>query len=158
VAVPDFAPTVLELCGVAAPASMQGTSLVPLLRGERPPWREELFTEQLMDIQNYPRSESVRTREWKYIRYFKRTEDPRQAGRMFRGTLDNYNDCLVSSLRLEQPVYEELYHLGEDPGEVTNLAGDPACRPTLEHFRARVVALGRELKGDLQAPPLTVRL
>jgi arylsulfatase A-like enzyme len=158
VAVPDFAPTVLELCGVAAPASMQGTSLVPLLRGERPPWREELFTEQLMDIQNYPRSESVRTREWKYIRYFKRTEDPRQAGRMFRGTLDNYNDCLVSSLRLEQPVYEELYHLGEDPGEVTNLARDPACRPTLEHFRARVVALGRELKGDLQAPPLTVRL
>ena len=32
----DFAPTFLEAAGVAVPASMQGRSLVPLLRGETP--------------------------------------------------------------------------------------------------------------------------
>ena len=32
----DFAPTFLEAAGVAVPASMQGRSLLPLLRGETP--------------------------------------------------------------------------------------------------------------------------
>ncbi len=155
VAVPDLAPTIMELCGFDVPDSMQGTSLRPLLDGEEPEWRTELLTEQLMDIQNYPRSESIRTRNWKYIRYFARTEDPKQARNKFRGTLDDYTTCLTSTITGEKPVYEELFCLTEDPGETTNLAEDMAHVGRLDALRKRLAELVREAKGD-DAPPMTI--
>jgi arylsulfatase A-like enzyme len=151
VVVPDLAPTVMQMVGLDVPEAMQGKSLKPLLQGETPEWREEFFSEQLLDIQNYPRSECVRTKDWKYIRYFKRTEDPNQTGQ-FRGTLDNYNDSLTSSLHGEQPVYEELFHLAKDPGEVTNLAGVTMHESKLNELRGRILFLGREAKEDNCAP------
>jgi len=155
VAVPDLAPTIMELCGLEVPDSMQGTSLRPLLDGETPEWRSELFTEQLMDIQNYSRSESIRTRDWKYIRYFARTEDPEQENQKFRSTLDNYIECLTSTIKGEKPVYEELFCLKDDPGEVTNLVDDPACADTLENLRTRLTELAKEARGG-DALPLTI--
>ena len=155
VAVPDLAPTVLDLCGLSIPDSMQGQSMRPLLEGETPEWRTELFTEQLMDIQNYPRSESVRTRDWKYIRYFRRTEDPQQAGRKFRSTLDDYAECLISSLKGEKPVYEELFCLQDDPGEITNLANKSTYADTVQALRVRVDELAKEARGD-DSPPMTL--
>jgi arylsulfatase A-like enzyme len=155
VVVPDLAPTVLDLCDVTIPDSMQGTSLAPLLEGRTPAWRTAFFTEQLMDIQNYPRSESVRTTGWKYIRYFARTEDPREQGRKFRGTLDDYTTCLTSTLKDEKPVYEELFSLEDDPHETTNLVNDDAHADRLEILRARTTELAREAKGD-DAPPGTI--
>lgn len=152
VVVPDLAPTVLDLCGVDIPDSMQGTSLQPLLLGQAPEWRTEFFTEQLMDIQNYPRSESVRTKHWKYIRYFARAEDPKQVERKFRSTLDNYVTCLTSTLTGENPVYEELFCLRDDPGETTNLAGRSEHADMMEVLRERVNELAREAKGDDQSP------
>ncbi len=154
VVAPDMAPTMLELAGMDIPETMQGTSLTPLLRNGKTTWREDIFTEQLMDIQNYPRSESVRTKDWKYIRYFARTEDPSQTG-PFRGTLDNYIECLTSPLNGEQAVYEELFDLVNDPGEVHNLAGDKTANTKLNELRERILVLGREAKGD-DSPPLTL--
>ena len=118
-------------------------------------WRTELFTEQLMDIQNYPRSESVRTTEWKYIRYFARMEDPRQASRTFKGTLDDYTECLTSTFKGERPVYEELFYLRDDPGETTNLVSNSIHTDILESLRVRVTKLAREAKGD-DSPPMTI--
>jgi arylsulfatase A-like enzyme len=142
----DLASTVLELAGLTPPEEYQGASLRPLLHGENVPWRKELFVEALMDIQNYPRSEGVRTEEWKYIRYFRRTEDPKQASYNFRGTLDDYTACLTSTLYGgEQPIYEELYNLLHDPHEETNLATHASHTQTLAHFRHRILELGREL-------------
>lgn len=40
----DFAPTILELAGVAVPERMQGRSMTPLLRGENPgDWRDAVY-------------------------------------------------------------------------------------------------------------------
>jgi len=153
VVVPDLAPTILDLCGLEPSGSMQGRSLRPLLENEETNWREEVFTEQLMDIQNYPRSESVRTRDWKYIRYFARTEDPAQADSTFRGTLDDYNECLSSTLDGEPPVYEELFDLQNDPGECYNLAGDRVHSNQLDLLRRRLLKLAKEAKGADGTPP-----
>jgi hypothetical protein len=95
-----------------------------------------------MDIQDYPRSESVRSRDWKYIRYFKRTPDldhPGTEGTF--GTKENYLDCLDSTLHTEQPIYEELYHLAADPYEEHSLASNPQHRTTLDHMRQRILTL-----------------
>ena len=139
---PDLAPTVLELAGVDVPDTVQGTSLVPLLEDRKGAWREEFFTEQLMDIQNYPRSESIRTKDWKYIRYFKRKEDPAQINLPFRGTLDNYIECLSSQLQGESPVYEELFDLLNDPQEMHNLAGDEKNRDIIDELRLKTTQYG----------------
>jgi arylsulfatase A-like enzyme len=138
VVVEDLAPTVLELCGLDASPGMQGESLVPILEGETPAWRDAFFAENLFDHQNYPRCEAVRTTDWKYIRYFRRTEDPASAGKRIRGTLDPYSESRLKTLRGEEPVYEELYHLAEDPHEETNLADDPAHAAKLAEMQKRI--------------------
>ena len=149
VAVPDLAPTVMELCGEPVPATMAGRSLCPLLAEDAGDWRTELFAEQLMDIQNYPRSECLRTEDWKYIRYFARTEDPEQSHLLLRGTLDDYGECLRSTLDgREAPVYEELFDLRNDPRERENRAEDPACREVLAGLRERLVEQGRAVSAE----------
>lgn len=155
--VPDLAPTVLALAGIPAPDAMQGTSLAPLLYGMEVEWRGDFFAEALFDDQNYPRSESVRSGEWKYIRYFRRAEDSRQKG-WYRGTLDGYETSLDSSIyHGEVPIYEELYHLAEDPYEEKNLAFLPEASEKLGEMRKRILVLGRQLKGP-QERPSTVSL
>jgi arylsulfatase A-like enzyme len=45
----DLAPTVLELAGVTDETPRHVRSLVPLLRGDRPPWREAVLIEYYSD-------------------------------------------------------------------------------------------------------------
>ncbi len=70
------------------PAALQGRSLRPLLGRARPPWRREIFCEELWDHPEIPRSECVRTDRWKYIQYPERPEYRElfdlEAGRNFR--------------------------------------------------------------------------
>lgn len=110
----DVAPTVLELAGVPAPAGMQGVSLVPLLRGQAVPWRDEFLYEHRIRIKTIPRSEGVRTERWKYVRY------PDQ-----------------------EPVVEQLFDLKNDPLEEHDLAGDPAHADELRILRTRWEELSR---------------
>jgi len=65
----DFAPTMLELAGVAVPAGMQGRSLVPLLIGRRPTdWRTDFFYEHHYGPDIIPPSEGIRAERWAYLR------------------------------------------------------------------------------------------
>ncbi len=149
VVVPDLAPTVMDMTGFEIPESMQGKSLLSLMdKEENVSWREEFFAEQLLDWQNYPKSECVRTKEWKYIRYFKRTEDPDTENCLYRKTIDNYQDFLIDSLTgIKQPAFEELYHLSEDPYEEFNLAQDERYKDVLVKMRKKLVIQGLELLG-----------
>lgn len=93
----DLAPTVLELAGITDTATRHGQSLVPLLRGERPPWRSSVLIEYYSDTV-FPRIrnmgyQAVRTESHKYIHY------------------------------LELPGMDELYDLQADPYERENLMG-----------------------------------
>ncbi len=87
----DIAPTICELAGVAVPDVMQGTSLLPLIRGEATDWRDDFLYEHRFRHARIPMSEGVRTKRWKYTRY-----------------------TSVS------PVYEELFDLPTDSHETPN--------------------------------------
>jgi len=139
VALVDIAPTVLDLAGVSIPDEMQGRSVKPLMRGQETDWRQELFLENMMTIQNYPRIEAVRTHDWKYIRYFDREKD--QA----------YSDMLVASINGEESIYEELFDLTNDPHETHNVIEVAANSEIVAELNHRTSELVKEYRGTLPA-------
>jgi arylsulfatase A-like enzyme len=114
----DFAPTMLDLAGLPAPAGMQGRSLMPLVRDQRPSdWRTDFFYEHHFGPAILPPSEGVRTERWAYIRWIN-----------------------------QKPLIEELFDLQSDPLEGHNLAADPAHAATLAHLRDRWKAYRQDLQ------------
>lgn len=105
----DFAPTMIEMAGLAVPSGIQGRSLAPLLRGGRPKgWRTEFFYEHHFGPRIIPPSEGIRTERWAYLRWLP-----------------------------PNPESEELYDIRKDPLERHNLAADPAHATVLADLRAR---------------------
>ena len=105
----DIAPTVLDWAGIRIPENIQGTSLVPLLEGKTGKLREDCFYEHPFEYAGkIPQSEGVRSNSWKYIRWTS-----------------------------QDPVYEELYDLENDPEEMNNLAADSLHQEQLKKMRSR---------------------
>lgn len=104
----DIAPTILEVANLQIPDLMQGQSLVPLVQGKEPDWREEFICEHLFDLVYIPKSEGIRTEQWKYFRY------------------------------IDRPATEELYNLHEDPLETSNFAAKPGYQEILQELREKV--------------------
>jgi arylsulfatase A-like enzyme len=140
---PDVAPTILDLCGLKPPATMQGRSLKPLMRGHRAAWRDDFFCECNILLQEYPLVQGVRSRRWKYMRYWP-----------IRPVPEDYREILNLGLRGERPAYEELYDLREDPGESRNLAGVPGFGAPLNAMRERCVRLLAASLGRRAEDPL----
>lgn len=57
----DIYPSLAELCGLAAPANLEGTSFAPLLREPSRPWKSAAFSVDLLG------ERMVRTEQWKLI-------------------------------------------------------------------------------------------
>ncbi|MCB9877242.1 MAG: sulfatase [Planctomycetes bacterium] len=110
----DLAPTLLELAGLAVPASYDGASLMPLVRGEQVPWREDFLYEHRFDNPKIPKSVGVRGQRFVYACYDE-----------------------------QEPPFEQLFDLQQDPDELHDLARDPAHTATLATMRARC----EELRG-----------
>ena len=160
----DIAPTLLDYAGANALETMQGLSLRPLVEGRSTDLRNSSFAENLWSTYfGNPRIESVRTKAWKYIRYFK--NDRTQFANVTTKTpyvvtpsqADHYAQWLTSSIKGEQPVYEELFHLASDPKETTNLADRPAYIAKLAELRAECQRLVTLAKGDVNVAPATVQ-
>lgn len=115
----DFAPTFLDLAGLPVPADMHGTSLVPLLHGEKPPgWRDSIYYRYYHDPghHNTRAHYGVRTTTHKLIHYWKK---------------DAW----------------ELFDLVKDPTEQKNLINDPAQAATIATLKAEIVRLQKQF-GD----------
>jgi|GEM_PF-186381 len=122
----DLAPTFLELAGLPVPDSMQGKSLVPLLRGESPPgWRQAVYYRYYHDPghHNTRAHYGVRTASHKLIHYWKR---------------DAW----------------ELFDLTTDPTEQHNLLFNPAeaespeVATTFAALKAQIARLQQEYEDD----------
>jgi N-sulfoglucosamine sulfohydrolase len=150
----DVYPTLCELAGVEAPAWLQGTSLMPLVRGDVDRLHEAIFAETTYHAAYEPQR-AVRTERWKYIRRFDDYPHP---------VLANCDDSPSKDLWVEAGwgdrlvPREQLYDLVLDPAEGSNLADDPSSGDALGEMRGRLDAWMREtddplLEGPVDAPP-----
>jgi len=146
----DFAPTVLSLAGVAAPAHFQGTAFLGPSTGAP---RDFIFAAKDRQSEMSETIRTVRDSRFQYLRNF-RPHFP-------YGQYMSYNwqhASLQSWERLHlagqlsgpparffaphKPV-EELYDVREDPWQIRNLAADPAYAGELARLRALLIALMR---------------
>ena len=114
----DLAQTLLELGAVEAPPSMQGRSLVPLLRGERPgDWRDAIYYQYFAypDWHMVHRQHGVRTHRYKLIHFYE---------------IDEW----------------ELYDLARDPNELQSVYDEPAYAAIAAELKARLRELREQYR------------
>ncbi len=150
----DVYPTLCELAGVEAPEWLQGTSLMPLVRGEVASLHEAIFAEVTFHAAYEPQR-AVRSDRWKYIRRFDDYRYP-----VLANCDDSESkDLLVAAGWGKRPVArEQLYDLLLDPAEGNDLASDPEFAERLEEMRGRLERWMREtddplLDGAVTPPP-----
>ena len=124
----DLPPTLLDAAGIPVPEQMQGRSILPLLRGQRSGWQQEVFVQ----ISESQVGRAIRTKRWKYS---VRAMDK-----------DGYKDS--GSCRYKE---EFLYDLEADPYELTNLIGIESYREVCDELRERLI---RRMVQAGEAPPV----
>ena len=109
----DYAETFLDLAGAKIPSDMQGRSLVPLLKGERPAdWRTSIYYHyhEYPSVHMVARHNGIRTSRYKLIRFYQ---------------FDEW----------------EFYDLEKDPDELTNLYGSAEHAATIAKLKKDLGAL-----------------
>lgn len=114
----DVAPTLLDFAGLMPSKGCEGRSLLPLLRRETTQWRSDFLVEHRMVHPEIPMSVGVRGSRWVYALYDQ-----------------------------QEPPYEQLFDLANDPNELRNLAGDEDYEGHLLAARARCAALRKAQGG-----------
>ena len=121
VSLADFAPTILELAGVACDRSFTGQSLGGILRGEMSEQGEKSFREYMFTQSNgneqYGIQRSVFSRKYKYV---------------FNGF-----------------DYDEFYDLEADPHETVNRINDPAYKDAVRDMCRRMWMFARDTGDDI---------
>lgn len=119
----DFAQTLLEIASVKSPPDMQGRSLAPLLKGERPgDWRTSVYYQFFEDegAHRVPRHYGVRNDRYKLIHYYK---------------LDEW----------------ELFDLLRDPDELVSVYGRPEYKTIMNELTLEIDRLRGEVKVTADA-------
>jgi len=126
----DYAETFLEMAGANVPADMQGQSLVPLLKGSKPKWRDSLYY-HYFEFPSYhmvAKHFGIRTSRYKLIRFYQ---------------FDEW----------------EFYDLKQDPDELSNRYGDPKHAETIARLKRQLADLRTTYKdnSDVRAMPVEWR-
>ncbi|MDP9350700.1 MAG: sulfatase-like hydrolase/transferase [Chloroflexota bacterium] len=132
VSLADLPPTLLNAAGIPVPSTMQGRSILPLLRGKRDGWPEEMFVQ----ISESQVGRAVRTERWKYS-----AAAPNADGNQLAGS--------------EEYVDDHLYDLLADPYELTNLVGleshQEVCSVMRQRLKRRMAEAGEVIPEILPA-------
>jgi N-acetylglucosamine-6-sulfatase len=127
----DFAPTILDICGVEPLPRVHGRSWKQLVQTGQAGWRESWYYEYNYEKQfpYTPNVRGVRTTRWKYIRY------PHGDGGSDRHMA-------------------ELYDIRSDPNETRNLINEPGYAPVVAQLREELDRLIREADGYPDKMPI----
>ncbi|MBA2755776.1 MAG: sulfatase-like hydrolase/transferase [Chloroflexia bacterium] len=133
----DLPPTLLDAAGLSIPEQMRGRSLLPLARGDRTGWPDDVFVQ----ISESGVARAIRTTRWKYAATAPGIDSWQAPG------ADRY-------------VETHLYDLECDPYELANLAGLASHRELsaslAERLIARMVAAGESAPVIEPAPTITI--
>lgn len=116
----DYAPTFVEIAGADPSERMQGRSLVPLLKDERPEdWRKSLYYHyyEYPSVHMVPRHRGIRTQRYKLIHFYQ---------------FDEW----------------EFYDLREDPDELINAYGQARHAQTIADLKQQLAELQEAYKDD----------
>ena len=116
----DYAQTFLEMAGAKTPSDMQGTSLVPLLKGNKPnDWRKSIYYHyyEYPSYHQVPRHNGIRTERYKLINFYEFGE-------------------------------WEFYDLKTDPDELKNLYGNPEKKVLIDDVRKQLLKLQKGYGDD----------
>ncbi|MEO6964677.1 MAG: sulfatase-like hydrolase/transferase, partial [Acidobacteriaceae bacterium] len=116
----NLTPTLLDSVGVAAPKSMKGTSLLPLIRD--PQARRNWSNKALIQISESMVARAIRTKEWTYC-----VADP---------TLNRGKD--PSSMHYQE---YQMYNNYDDPAQLLNLAGRQPWKQEAAQLREELLAM-----------------
>jgi arylsulfatase A-like enzyme len=131
----DLYPTICDVIGLEHPPWLEGTSLLPLVRGDVTEIHDEIFGEVTYHAAYEPQR-AVRTPRYKYMRRY----DEEHPGRV----LANLDDSLTKEVLLAagwadvDPPWEALFDLWLDPSEGHNRIDDPALAWVVEDLRRRL--------------------
>lgn len=117
----DFAPTLLDLAGIAVPPSMQGRSFKGFLQGTPPAdWRTGLYYHYWDNytVHYIARHEGIRTDCYKLIHYYRINTV---------GDIDEW----------------ELFDLWNDPNELNNLVNDATYETVFKNLKADLARMTR---------------
>ena len=154
----DLLPTLVAAAGGEPPGELDGRSILPVLLGEATAHRDRIFTTHSGDgdFNVYP-SRSVRTERWKYIlNLHPEYRFSSHITRLFEEPLywpswqEKAQRVETAARKVERyraRPEEELYDLGSDPYEQSNLASNPAQAERLASFRSELEAW-MDAQGD----------
>ena len=117
----DYAETFLDIAGAKIPADMQGSSLVPLLRGQTPKdWRTSIYYHyyEYPSVHMIPRHYGIRTERYKLMHFY-------QFGNEW-----------------------ELYDLKSDPDELQNLYGKKGTGKLADDLKKQLRGLQKNYEDD----------
>ncbi len=119
----DYAPTFLEIAGVEIPADIQGVSLLPLLKGDKPEnWRDALY----YHYHEYPAEHAVK-------RHY--------------GVSDGHHKLIHFYNDIDQ---WELYDLDKDPSEMNNIYGQPGTESITADMRKKLKDLQEQYDDPIR--------
>lgn len=168
----DFMPTFCDVAGVQPPRGLPGTSLVPLVTGKNPEWREFLGYERNSDAVNlyYPQR-ALRDERYKIIWSPLAAQNRPDSGAVDYVTQKKWKKCSYSEEEIAelpagvQKVYElwinpteyQIYDLKKDEWEFENLAGNPEYAKEEKRLKA---ALKQWMKdtNDWAADPAKLKM
>jgi arylsulfatase A-like enzyme len=131
----DLYPTLCELLGHEPPSWLQGSSFLPLVRGERSEIHDELYGEVTHHAAYEPKR-SIRTQRFKYIRRFLPAGTGPVLPNCDNGPSKRF--LLRHGWAEQAPPVESLYDLALDPNEARDLAGDAAYAEVKADLAARL--------------------
>lgn len=156
----DLMPTILEIVGQNTLQGLEGNSFLPLLSNQTQENREYAYSSfyQIFARIRYP-MRCVQNKQFGYIYNFWSDQEQEIRGDATGGltwkamlkAAENDPEIAKRVALYKHRVPEEFYDFKNDPDALNNLVDDPAYRPELDKFRAKMLEMMIQYKDPAYA-------